>query len=61
MCGLVGFIRKKLKKSDSQLIRTMTNLLNHRGPDTQNYSKLINYKSVTQDYRLLINKRAINQ
>lgn len=41
MCGLVGFIRKKkLQKLDSQLIRTMTNLLVHRGPDSQNYFKI---------------------
>ena len=41
MCGLVGFIRKKkLEKLDSQLIRTMTNLLVHRGPDSQNYFKI---------------------
>ena len=41
MCGLVGFIRKNnFQKSDGQLLRNMTNLLIHRGPDSQSYLKI---------------------
>lgn len=40
MCGVVGFVRKKkLKKTDDQLIKKMTNLLKHRGPDNTNCLK----------------------
>ena len=37
MCGFVGYINRNKSNDDSRLIRSMTNTLNHRGPDDNGY------------------------
>lgn len=43
MCGIVGFINKRNKKSDFQLLKSMTKSIKHRGPDSINYIKSKNF------------------
>tara|TARA_Y100001970_G_scaffold147702_1_gene181296 strand:+ start:44 stop:1990 length:1947 start_codon:yes stop_codon:yes gene_type:complete len=36
MCGFVGYFNQKDNNDDDRLIKSMTNTLNHRGPDSSN-------------------------